>query len=110
MNKYSNMDAYMPEDVEYLNRLYNFGNMNQKQNNTIMQNNSIACPMSGKRIAFYSKTGEKLQYILPERTKPCAARKLYDNGPQTCEVDFQDGIITVQCDSNVPIIVEYTEE
>ena len=36
MNDYSNMN-YMPDDFEYLNRLYNFGMPNMMQNNGMMQ-------------------------------------------------------------------------
>ena len=50
MNNYSDMDLYMPEDFEYLNRLYNFGmpnNMqNQGQGNGMTQNN-IMMPKQG---------------------------------------------------------------
>lgn len=50
MNNYSDMDLYMPEDFEYLNRLYNFGmpnNMqNQGQGNGMIQNN-VMMPKQG---------------------------------------------------------------
>ena len=45
MNNYSDMNSYMPEDFEYLNRLYNFGMPNnmqkQEQMNPMMQNNQM---------------------------------------------------------------------
>jgi len=44
MNNYSDMDLYMPEDFEYLNRLYNFGMPNNMQNQgqgQMMQNNGM---------------------------------------------------------------------
>lgn len=39
MNNYSDMNSYMQDDFEYLNRLYNFGGMpNMNQNNQMNQN------------------------------------------------------------------------
>ncbi len=56
MNDYSNMNNYMPEDFEYLNRLYNFGMPNMMPNNGMMQ---MQNPNMGENIQLKQKLAKQ---------------------------------------------------
>lgn len=73
--------------------------------NVIMKDNSISCPMSGNRIAFYTKDGGKLSYRIPDGAVVKSARRLYDTGAEECGYDLDGNTVTVECPANTPVIV-----
>lgn len=74
--------------------------------NTILQNRGLSCPMAGGRVAFYSKTGGRLSYTLPDGASAAGARRLYDSGAVACDFDIDGSVLTVECEPNVPVIVD----
>lgn len=88
MENYSNMDFYMPEDMEYLNRLYNFGmpnnmqkqgQMNQMmQNNTMMpnQNNNMGDKMLQQKLS--KQSGDNMMFNKPNYNQQANPNEVYD--------------------------------
>ena len=76
--------------------------------NIILKDRDLTCPMSGGRVAFYSKTGGTLSYTLPEGAAVRGARKLSDTGSVPCNFGLDGRIVTVECEPNIPVIVDCT--
>jgi len=88
MNNYSDMNSYMPEDFEYLNRLYNFGmpkNMqNQGQMNQMMpqqgmmQNqNNMGADMKLKQ-KLSKQAGDNMMFNKPNYNQQANPNEVYD--------------------------------
>lgn len=77
------------------------------QGNTILENDNLSCPMSGDRLAFYSKEGKTLSYTLPAEKAVAGVRKLSDRGSEVYDHFSTAGqTITVACPPNTPIIID----
>ncbi len=75
--------------------------------NTLLNNNTVTCPMEGGRIAFYSKDDNaELTYMLPEGMRAVGARELHDDGSSPCEFKFDEGRVTVYVKKRTPVIVD----
>ncbi len=75
--------------------------------NMLLKNNTVSCPMSGGRIAFYSKDGDaELSYILSDGKSVRGARELHDDGAIPCEYGFDGKRVTVFVKKETPVIVD----
>ena len=79
------------------------------QGNIIIRNDDITCPIDDHRITFYSKYNKTLSYPLPAGTDESAvkAMALYSGRRENVPVSFIDGLITIHCTKQVPVIVYY---
>ena len=79
------------------------------QGNIIIQNDDITCPIDDHRIAFYSKYNKTLFYPLPAGTNESVVKAvaLYAGRRENVPVSFINGLITIRCTKQVPVIVYY---
>ncbi|MCI9110688.1 MAG: spore coat protein CotJB [Bacilli bacterium] len=88
MNNYSDMNSYMPEDFEYLNRLYNFGMPNnmqkQEQMNPMMQNNQMMPNQNNMNTDMKLKqklamqAGDNMMFNKPNYNQQANPNEVYD--------------------------------
>ena len=74
---------------------------------TIAGNDTTTCPVDPNRIAFYSRSGARLQYPMPAdwRAGEITARSLTVNGRQSFPVRVDEDNILVEAPARVPVIV-----
>ncbi len=78
----------------------------------IAKDDATFCPIDANRVAFYSRTARQLRYPLPNgwRAASVTARSLTLSGRSIYKVQCIEGMIVVDAEAKLPIIVYAGEE